>query len=72
MGGILLIALLLVEAGFAFAASELKAYGQDLILMLLIVTLLRAPGLATAPGTLWIVLTSLVMTRPNLVSRAPG
>ena len=111
VGGIVLIGMVLIEAGFTFAASELQSYGQDtqvakvfilwswnsanllapsfcallagstlvafsantfptwfrwtgvalLALMLLMVALLRAPGLATAPGILWIVLASVVL-----------
>ena len=111
IGGMLLVSILLVEAGFGFAASELRTYGQDtevaklfvlwswnsanllappfsamlagstivafstsafptwfrwagvlfLAVMLILVAALRAPGLAAAPGTLWLVLASLVL-----------
>ena len=37
-----------------------------LVLLLLIVGVLRAPGLAIAPGTLWMFLTSIVLTRGTI------
>ncbi len=111
IGGVLLAGTLLVDIGFAYAASELSSYGEDtqvaklfilwgwnsanlyapsfviiigsstavafsarafpywfrwasvllLVLMLLIVGVMRAPGLATAPGMLWMILASLVL-----------
>ena len=112
VGGVLIVGVLLVEAGLTYAASELESYGSDsqftrlfivwswnsanlyapgfiallggstlvaftakafptwlrwtgavlLTLSVFLVAVLRVPGLATAPGSLWVMLASVTLS----------
>lgn len=125
VGGAVLIGVLLIEVGFAFAASELRSYGQDapvarlfilwswnsanlfvpglaallvgstlvgfsakafppwfrwlgvaLLLVMLLTAASGAPGLAVAPGLLWVGLASILLaltpTAALVRMRGPG
>lgn len=122
IGGTLIVATLVVDAGFSFVASDLESYGQDtqvaklfilwswnsatfyapgfaalltgaslvafhtnafpgwfrwmsaalLSVMVLIATVLRFPGLAIAPGCLWVVITSVLLAVVPVERREQG